>query len=76
MIRNRVPGPLKCKELYSQFLLLFPNYDERVSTYQPYDRMSIRLLISNRHYIFTYVDEKNWGFQTEKNYLEVSKAIR
>lgn len=76
MTRMRIPGPLKCKEIYSAFLLLFPNYDGMVFNYQPYDRFSIRLMMNNRHYIFTYVNEKNWGLQTEKNYLDMAKAIR
>ena len=76
MANSRIPGPLKCRELYSAFLLLFPDYDGKVSTYQPYDRMSIRLTINRKHYIFTYVNENNWGFLTEKCYFEASKSIR
>ncbi len=70
---NPIPGSAKCKGLYDLFVPMFPQYEGMVRLYGPYDRQSIKLdFYDHRSYIFNYVDDRNWGFQTFKNHLEAS----
>ncbi len=71
-----IAGSSKCKELLDKFEALFPSYKGKIVYYQPYDRVSLRLTINHLTYIFTYVNEKVWGFQTEKHFIDSSRSIR
>lgn len=72
-----IPGSARCKELYNTFLLYLPCFEESVARYGPFDRSSIKIEMKNKEtYIFNYVDARNWGIQTYKNYIESNKETR
>lgn len=71
--RNPVPGPLQSKALYGTFVLLFPEFKDRIKGYTPIDKRSIRFKIDNNiELIFYYKNEKEWCLQTYKTYVNSS----
>ena len=74
---SSLPTTSRCRRLWNIFESKFVDWKDRVMTYGPLDRVSIKLTLHNKSVlIFTYVDEKNWGLQTWKNHEENMKNKR
>ena len=57
--------------LYHVFIDMFPVMAERIKSYGPFDRDSIKINTKDRKvYIFSYFNERDWGLQTYKNYID------
>lgn len=75
--RTPTPGPLHSKALYGTFVLLFPEFKERITEYAPIDRFTIRFKI-DKHMtvVFEYKNEKEWCLRTYKSYLNSGATIK
>lgn len=59
------------KDIFSIFKSLFPTYAEKVTDYFPTGKGCIRVRVGelNQDFIFTYVSNKKWSFETVDNFL-------
>lgn len=61
----------RTKELLRVFLDLFPYMENEIRIYGPFDREALKIETKDKKfYVFTYRNNKDWGLQTYKNYIE------
>lgn len=67
----------RCRRLYAEFRNMFPSMENAVTHYGSIDYNTLRMTTTaNTTLIFTYIDGKNWGLQTEQQYKECMSETR
>ena len=61
-------------KLLTQFLWMFPHLKKEIDLWIPNNKHSIRIRFTNhREYIFHYINESEWCFETLKSYHQRMK---
>ena len=74
---NAMAPTSKCRRLFDLFKEKFPSMGDKIKFYGPMDRCAVKLETYDRKiYIFTFIDDNDWGLQTYKNYIDTFKEKR
>lgn len=63
-------------DIYKFFITLFPIYNDAIDVWFPNGKGSIRVRLKHlsEEFIFTYVSEKEWDFETLDYHMNKSKG--
>lgn len=62
-------------ELVKIFKLLFPSMSDNIRLYGPFDKDALKIETKDKKfYVFNYRNNKDWGLQTYKNYIDCRRV--
>lgn len=65
----------KLRDLYSQFIRMFPSFEFVIDKYGPFDKNTLKLDTKDKKcYVFTYNSEKDWAFRTMRYYMQEERG--
>lgn len=66
----------RTKQLYGIFQEMFPSIAEKIRIYGPFDKDSLKVETTDKKfYVFNYNNDRDWGLQTYKNYIECRRIF-
>lgn len=76
MAREQPQFRAKSKQLIGMFRELFPQFQDEIKLWGPFDKDAIKIETKNKSfYVFTYYNPHDWGLQTYKNYIDCRRMI-
>lgn len=66
----------RSKYLLGLFKEMFPMMEDKIRLWGPFDKDAIKIETTDKKfYVFTYYNDKDWGFQTYKNYIDCRRIL-